>query len=98
MKRIVKLGAIVLALSGCATTPRPPVAVQVKTVEVVKAVPVPCVTPEEIPPRAAKVSPDPAKSDLARKVAGLYVDFKNLFNENEQLRALLVQCTQGGKP
>lgn len=87
----------IAAMSGCATTGKP-VAVQVKTVEVVKPVPVPCVTPEEIPPRTPKVMPDPAQSDLARKVAGLYVDFKNLVAENEQLRAILTQCTKGTTP
>jgi hypothetical protein len=93
----VVLVAMVLLFAGCAEVEKRPVAVQVKTVETVKAVPVPCVTPDEIPQRSASVMPDP-RSDVARKAAAAYVDMRNLYTENEQLRALLIQCTKGTTP
>jgi hypothetical protein len=93
----VILVALVMLFTGCAEVEKRPVAVQVKTVETVKAVPVPCVTPDDIPARAATVMPDPS-ADVARKAAAAYVDMRNLYTENEQLRALLIQCTKGAIP
>ena len=46
------IAVAMLALSACATTPGP---VQVRTVEVVKPIPVPCVRPDQIPAMPAKV-------------------------------------------
>ena len=94
---LVVLVIVAVSLTSCAELERKPVAVQVKTLETVKLVPVPCVAPDDIPARAAKVMPDPT-TDAARKSAGVAVDFKNLYRENEQLRALLIQCTKGATP
>jgi len=90
---------VVLAslLAGCAELPRKPVAVQVRTVEVPRIVPVPCVAAADIPPRTPTAMPD-ARADAARKAAGAYVDMRNLVRENDELRALLTACTQGAIP
>lgn len=94
---VVIIVVFILILIGCAEVEKRPVAVQVKTVETVKTVPVPCVTPDDIPARTGTVMPDPS-ADVARKAAGAYVDMRNLYIENEQLRALLIQCTKGTAP
>lgn len=93
----VMLVAAITAVAGCADLAKRPVAVQVKTVEVPRVVPVPCVAAEDIPPRTPTAMPDP-KADVARKAAGAYVDLHNLAAENEQLRALLIPCLKGATP
>lgn len=50
------MGALALALAGCATDRTPPPAIQVKTVEVKVPVPVPCVRREDIPAEPARVA------------------------------------------
>lgn len=46
------MGVLVLALAGCATGPR---GIEVRTVEVVKPVPVACVTRDQIPAEPATI-------------------------------------------
>lgn len=94
---LVVLVVVLLALVGCADVAQKPVAVQVKTVEVPKAVPVPCVAPEDIPPRTPTAMPD-ASADAARLAAGAAADVHNLVAENDKLRALLISCTMKGTP
>jgi hypothetical protein len=54
MKRIA-IAAIALALTACATAPTPPPAVVVRTVEVDRPLPVPCVKQSDIPTMPEKV-------------------------------------------
>jgi hypothetical protein len=97
MRVAATVAAFAAALAGCAAVGPKPVAVEVHTVAAPTAVPVPCVAASDIPPRTATAMPEP-QADLARKAAGASVDAHNLVAENEQLRALLIQCSSGGKP
>ena len=88
---------IIVTFAGCADVPPKPVAVQVRTVEVPKAVPVPCVAAEDIPAKTPTAMPDP-KADAARLAAGASADLHNLVAENDKLRALLISCTKDVTP
>lgn len=93
---LVTVVILIAATTGCETVQRKPVAVEVRTIPAPTAVPVACIDPAEVPPKTPTVMPDP-KADIARKAAGAYVDMRNLYLENERLRALIAQCT-GVKP
>lgn len=90
----MKAIALLLLLAACAPLPTKPIERQVETVTVEKPVPVPCIAAADIPPKTPTVM-DP-KADAARKAAAAYVDMHNLVQENDTLRALLVQCSQQG--
>ena len=93
---IVFIVVVLSTMGGCdATQPvRPtPVAIQVKTVDAPRVIPVPCVDAAEIPPPSETVMP-PRGSDGVRKSAGAYVDMRKLATENEVLRGLLTKCTR----
>jgi hypothetical protein len=94
---VVLVGASVALMAACATDGVRPVAVQVRTVEVDKPVPVPCVAASDIPAPTPTTMPAPP-ADVARLAAGAYVDMHHLVVENAQLRALLIQCTKGATP
>lgn len=89
----VAVAMLCIWLFGCATLEPKPVAVQVKTVEVPKAVPVPCVDAADIPATTPTAMPD-ASADAARLAAGASADLHNLVAENAKLRALLISCTK----
>lgn len=93
------VAAAALLLAGCpATEPvRPDLTTGVKTVTVTKAVPVPCVRAEDVPPEVVTAMPAP-DADIARKAAGASADVRALADQNKQLRALLIQCTEEPKP
>lgn len=61
------IAVAMLAMSACAHGPGP---VQVRTVEVVKPIPVPCVRPEQIPAMPAKVG-DQLTGDAVNDVSVL---------------------------
>lgn len=50
------IGALALALAGCATDQVPPPAIQIQTVEVKVPVPVPCVEAKDVAPEPAYVA------------------------------------------
>ena len=76
--RNFRVVALALALSACATTPGP---VEVRTVEVVKPKPVPCVKREAIPAMPAKVGDQLTGDPVA--------DVSTLAAANLRLRAAL---------
>lgn len=94
---LVAIVVVLVALFGCAEAAPKPVAVQVRTVEVPKLVPVPCVDAADIPAQAPTAMPDP-KADAARLAAGASADLHNLVTENAKLRALLLPCTKDLTP
>jgi hypothetical protein len=94
---LVGLVVAIVALGGCAELTQKPVAVQVKTVDAPRAIPVPCVYPTDIPPKTPTAMPEPG-ADAARKAAGASADLHNVVAENDKLRALLVPCTKGATP
>ena len=83
--------AAALALSACATTPGP---VQVRTVEVVKPIPVPCVKPEQIPAMPAKVG-DQLTGDPVADVSVLAASNLRLRAAMGKALALLGACVTG---
>jgi len=56
--RLLMILPAVLALTACSTAPIPPPAIVVRTVEVDRPVPVPCVAAADIPTEPAKVGGD----------------------------------------
>ena len=96
----MKILLVVMLLAGCATVPPGrviPPGVEVRTVEVPKIVPVPCIKAEEIPPPTPTAMPAPDADDV-RLLAGAYVDLHNVVQENDDLRKLLTQCASGIPP
>lgn len=83
--------AAALALSACAHGPRP---VQVRTVEVVKPIPVPCVKPEQIPAMPAKVG-EQLTGDPVADVSVLAASNLRLRAAMGKALALLGACVTG---
>ena len=87
MRRLIAVA--MLALSACATTPGP---VQVRTVEVVKPIPVPCVRPDQIPAMPAKVG-DQLTGDPVADVSVLAASNLRLRAAMGKALALLGACS-----
>ena len=85
------IAVAMLALSACATTPGP---VQVRTVEVVKLIPVPCVRPDQIPAMPAKVG-DQLTGDPVADVSVLAASNLRLRAAMGKALALLGACVTG---
>ena len=85
------IAVAMLALSACATTPGP---VQVRTVEVVKPIPVPCVRPDQIPAMPAKVG-DQLTGDPVADVSVLAAANLRLRAALGKALALLGGCVTG---
>ena len=85
------IAVAMLALSACATTPGP---VQVRTVEVVKPIPVPCVRPDQIPAMPAKVG-DQLTGDPVADVSVLAASNLRLRAAMGKALALLGACVTG---
>lgn len=87
--RNFRVVALALALSACATTPGP---VEVRTVEVVRPLPVPCVDPAAVPkpPAKARLTGD-ARTDASTLAA---LDLR-LRAELGKALALLGGCVTG---
>ena len=83
------IAVAMLALSACATTPGP---VQVRTVEVVKPIPVPCVRPDQIPAIPAKVG-DQLTGDPVADVSVLAASNLRLRAAMGKALALLGACS-----
>jgi hypothetical protein len=83
------IAVAMLALSACATTPGP---VQVRTVEVVKPIPVPCVRPDQIPAMPAKVG-DQLTGDPVADVSVLAASNLRLRAAMGKALALLGACS-----
>lgn len=83
------IAVAMLALSACATTPGP---VQVRTVEVVKPIPVPCVRPDQIPAMPAKVG-DQLTGDPVDDVSVLAASNLRLRAAMGKALALLGACS-----
>ena len=81
--------AAALALSACAHGPGP---VDVRTVEVAKPIPVPCVKPEQIPAMPAKVG-DQLTGDPVADVSVLAASNLRLRAAMGKALALLVACS-----
>lgn len=79
MRTVVLLGA--LALSACATTPKPSLEPEVRTVEVKVPQPVPC-------PALERLGPEPAypDTDAAIQAAGTIGDLAALYAAGRKLR------------
>lgn len=89
MKRLYGI-AVAFALAGCATTQEP--AIEVRTVEVLKPVPVACVDPESVPSEPGKVG-DRLNGNAAHDadlLAGSAIDLRQWGRE---LMALIRPCT-----
>lgn len=87
---------LALLLAGCATVPTI-LTTEVRTVEVVKPVPVSCIKAADIPPKTQTAMPPP-EADVGAKAAGASADVRQLENENAQLRAALLACSTLGDP
>lgn len=82
---------IPLFLCACATTPCPPPAISVRTVEVVKPVPVACVKPEQVPAMPPRVGDD-LTGDAQRDLDVVAASAIRLRAALDQALALLGAC------
>lgn len=79
-----------LILSGCAGTE-----IVKEPVEVEVPIPVACIDPAEIPDAVPSASDSlTAESEPGEKIRQVLIERERLKGQNEQLRSLLIPCTQ----
>lgn len=88
--RAIALAPLFLC-AACSTTPCPPPAISVRTVEVVKPVPVACVKPEQVPAMPPRVGDD-LTGDAQRDLDVVAASAIRLRAALDQALALLGAC------